>query len=212
VIDTPGHAVFANLRERGSSLCDTAVLVVNIMEGVKITTIQCLKMLQEKKVPFVIALNQIDRLNGWKPHPKLSIKDSIKKQSNQTQQHFRVRWKKIFSEFAEQELNVALFWEGDPKREALVVPTSAFTECGVSDLLLLWSQLCTRKGLAKKLRVSEKFKCKLLEVKQVQGFGYVIDVLVTNGSLAVGDTLTLCGIHGKSIVSKIRALLIPTSV
>jgi len=212
VIDTPGHAVFANLRERGSSLCDTAVLVVNIMEGFQITTSQCLNMLLDKKVPFVIALNQVDRLDGWKPHPKLSIEKSLKKQSKRTKQHFKQMWKQVFCQFAEAEVNVALPWEGNPKKQVMVVPTSARTDCGVPDLLLLWTQLCARKKLAKKLLVSDKFKCKLLEVKQVKGHGNVVDVLVTSGSLAKGDTLVFCGMQGKPIVSKVRTLLVPKSV
>lgn len=212
VIDTPGHAVFANLRERGSSLCDTAVLVINIMEGFQITTSQCLEMLLEKKVPFVIALNQVDRLNGWKPHPKLSIQQSLKKQSKRTRQHFQEQWRHVFCQFAEAEINVALPWEGNPKTHVMVVPTSARTNCGVPDLLLLWTQLCTRKKLAKKLMVSDKFKCKLLEVKKVKGHGHVVDVLVTSGSLAKGDTLAFCGMQGTPVVSKVRALLVPRSV
>src|SRR3989339_952008 len=81
IIDTPGHAAFTNLRKRGGNLADIAILVVDINEGIKPQTIECIDILKHYKTPFVVALNKIDLLPGWKPNSKTGLLENINKQN-----------------------------------------------------------------------------------------------------------------------------------
>src|SRR3989344_8172902 len=53
-IDTPGHAAFTNLRKRGGSLADLAILVISAKEGIKPQTAEVLQILKNNKTPFLI--------------------------------------------------------------------------------------------------------------------------------------------------------------
>src|SRR3989304_2161955 len=88
-IDTPGHAAFTNLRKRGGALADLAILVVSIKEGVKPQPAAVLQILKANKVPFLIALNKIDSISGWKPHSGKSIKETIENQAINVSQEFQ---------------------------------------------------------------------------------------------------------------------------
>ena len=63
-IDTPGHEAFLSSRRRGASIADIAILIVSAEEGVKEQTKESLKMILERKAPFVVAITKIDRPNA----------------------------------------------------------------------------------------------------------------------------------------------------
>ncbi|OIO50521.1 MAG: translation initiation factor IF-2 [Candidatus Brennerbacteria bacterium CG11_big_fil_rev_8_21_14_0_20_43_10] len=60
-LDTPGHEAFAKIRQRGSLVADVAVLVIAAEEGLKPQTLEALSYIQKEQLPYVIALNKIDR-------------------------------------------------------------------------------------------------------------------------------------------------------
>jgi len=208
IIDTPGHESFSNLRSRGSSLCDIAILVVDIMHGLEPQTIESINLLKAKKTPFVVALNKIDRLYDWISNPRKDVKDLMRSQARNTQLEFQDRVKQVVGMFAEQSLNAAVFYENpDPKTYVSMIPTSAATGDGMGNLMALIVEL-TQTVLAKKLAFSEELQATVLEVKAIPGYGTTIDVILVNGTLHEGDTIVLAGTEGP-IETTIRSLLMP---
>lgn len=60
-LDTPGHEAFCSIRERGAEVADMAVLIVSAEDGVKPQTIEALNCITKDSMPFIVALNKIDR-------------------------------------------------------------------------------------------------------------------------------------------------------
>ncbi len=60
-LDTPGHEAFQTLRSRGAKVADVAILVVSAEDGVKKQTLEALNAITEQNIPFVVAINKIDK-------------------------------------------------------------------------------------------------------------------------------------------------------
>lgn len=208
VIDTPGHESFTNLRSRGSSLCNIAILVIDIMHGLEQQTIESIRLLRDRKAPFIVALNKIDRLYDWDSTPNNSFRDSFEQQPRAVKQEFETRLESIKLALAEQGLNSELYFQNkNLSKYVSIVPTSAVTGEGVPDLLWLLLEL-TQKRMSKQLMYLSHVEATILEVKVIEGLGTTIDVILSNGYLREGDRIVLCGMNGP-IVTTIRALLTP---
>lgn len=75
-LDTPGHEAFHTLRTRGAKIADVAILVVSAEDGVKTQTVEALKQIREQKIPFVVAINKIDKPNTDINRTKVSLAEN----------------------------------------------------------------------------------------------------------------------------------------
>ena len=211
IIDTPGHESFSNLRDRGSSLCDIAILVVDIMHGLEPQTIESINLLKKKKTPFVVALNKVDRLYEWKPNKHKDVREVIASQPDNTRLEFMKRKDEVILGLAEQGLNAALFYENpDPEDYISLIPTSAHSGDGMGNLMASLVAM-SQSFLAKRLSYTEELQATVLEVKAIGGFGTTIDIVLVNGRLKFGQTIVLAGTDGP-IVTTIKALLTPSKM
>ena len=164
IIDTPGHESFSNLRDRGSSLCDIAILVIDIMHSLEPQTIESINLLKKKKTPFVVALNKIDRLYEWKPNRHKDVREVLEMQSTNTKLEFQKKKDEVLLGLAEQGLNAALFWENPDEKDYIsLVPTSAHSGDGMGNLM---GQLVhmSQTMLEERLSFSEELQATVLEV------------------------------------------------
>lgn len=60
-LDTPGHEAFSDMRNRGAKVADIAILMVSAEDSVKAQTIEALNSIKNSGVPFIVAINKIDK-------------------------------------------------------------------------------------------------------------------------------------------------------
>jgi len=209
VIDTPGHEAFANLRKRGGSIADIALLVIDITEGFEEQTYEAIEILRSKRTPFLVVANKIDKIPGWKPNEGAPFIETIKKQDPVVAARLEELLYNIITDFLKLGFRADRYDRvSDFTRTVAIVPTSALTGEGIPDLLLVLAGLAQRY-LVNRLRVSSGAgKGVVLEVKEELGLGTTIDVILYDGVIRKGDTIVVGGI-GEPIVTKVKALLMP---
>jgi translation initiation factor 5B len=208
-IDTPGHELFSNLRRRGGSVADIAILVVDIMEGFQPQTWESINILKEKKVPFIVAANKIDRIPGWKPNPDTPFLETVRKQDKRVVEFMDRKIYELVGQLYEAGFAAERFDRVRNFRTTVaIVPVSAKTGEGVPELLALLAGLVQQYMKKKLVTSNEPGRGVVLEVKEEPGLGVTIDTIIYDGVVRKGDTIVLGG-KTKPIVTKIRALLMP---
>lgn len=74
-LDTPGHEAFSKMRTRGAQIADIAILVVSAEDGVKAQTIEAFNTIIENKIPYIVAINKIDKPNANIERTKMDLSE-----------------------------------------------------------------------------------------------------------------------------------------
>jgi len=209
VVDTPGHEAFANLRTRGGSVADIAILVVDAMHGFENQTFESLQILKSRKVPFIIAANKIDRVAGWKSEENRPFMKAYKAQNKWVKEDLDNRLYNMMGTLSREGMASDRFDRvRDFTKNIAIVPVSAKTGEGIGELLMVLIGL-TQQFLEQKLQVTDGLaKGTVLEVKEEVGLGTTLNAIIYDGTLHADDTIVIGGREGP-IATKIRAILTP---
>lgn len=167
-IDTPGHAAFEKMRSRGAKVADIAILVVSIDDGIMPQTIEAIKHIQAAKVAMVVAVNKIDL-------PGINV---------------QVQLERIKKQLADNDVSVEGYGGDVP-----VVSLSAKTGEGVKDLLE--TILLVAEMLELKADVDHPTSGVVIESHLDKYKGPIATILVRDGLLEKGDTISVAGIKCK---------------
>lgn len=209
VIDTPGHEVFANLRARGGSAADIAIVVADVNKGFEPQTIESIDILKKRKVPFVVALNKVDMVRGWRGKSNF-ISDEEKKQDPSVRTLLDEKIYTVVGTLSRLGYPSEAFWRvKDFTREVAIVPVSARSGVGIPELLAVLIGMA-QQYLAQRLErhASGPARGIVLEFKEETGLGPSANVILLDGTLRQGDTIVV-GKRDGTISTRIKALLLP---
>ena len=209
VIDTPGHEAFVNLRKRGGAVADIVILVIDILRGFEAQTFECIDILKEKKTPFLVAANKIDRIPGWKPRSDETFSASYKNQDPYVQKELNEKLYSIMGTFSRLGFRTDKYSNvKDFAKTIAIVPTSAKSGEGIPELLAVLIGL-TQQYLRSRLKTTEgPAKGTILEVKEEPGLGITANAIIYDGVLQRSD-LIVVGAKEEPIITSIRALFLP---
>jgi len=207
-IDTPGHEAFSSLRERGGSIADIAILVVDVNEGFKPQTIESIRILKRAKTPFIVAANKIDLISGWKTKEGFSFLKSVCEQRQNVINELETRIYTLVGQLAEEGFESERFDRiKDFRKVVAIVPVSAKTGSGMAELLVLLAGL-SQRFMEKRLHLHPNMagKGSVMEVRFEKGLGNTLDVILYDGVMREGDNAVFCTKEGPK-EWRIRAIL-----
>ncbi len=218
VIDTPGHEIFSNLRMRGGSAADIAILLVDVSKGLENQTRESIEILRERRVPFLVALNKIDMIRGWRKDtasgnggPALAA--ALKQQPPEWNDELEERLYNVVGGLSRAGFQSEAFYRvTDFRKQISIVPVSARYGVGIPELLAvligLAQQFLTTKLSQNEGQVSGRAKGIVLELQEEVGMGETANIILTDGILHVGDKIVIVKRDGAT-QSKVKALFMP---
>tara|TARA_B100001971_G_C18244418_1_gene573211 strand:- start:15 stop:1745 length:1731 start_codon:yes stop_codon:yes gene_type:complete len=202
-IDTPGHAAFSHLRKRGGSLADLAILIIDINEGIMPQTAEVLQILKLNKTPFIIALNKIDNISGWRKQDE-DLKKSIEIQSVNAKAQFQEKLLTLIGALHHHGFDAKPYYEiEDFTKQLALVPCSGKTGEGINELIIMLCGL-SQKFLKEKLKLGKKPKGVVLEVKKEKTMQYA-EAILYDGTLNATDEIAIASFD-RPTITKIRVL------
>ena len=208
VIDTPGHEVFKNLRTRGGSAADIAILVVDVARGLQPQTTESLRILSSRKVPFVVALNKCDQLSGWRAADG-GVTEIIKAQDASVQADLDQKIYDVVGSLSVLGYQSEAFYRvRDFTKEISIVPVSARTGAGLPELLAILVGLAQQFLTSRLDQESKDSRGLVLEVKEEPGLGQTANAILVDGSLSKSDTIIVAR-RDSVVAAKPRAILLP---
>jgi len=203
-IDTPGHAAFTNLRKRGGGLADLAVLVIDINEGIKPQTAEVIQILKHNKTPFVIALNKIDNIGGWRKSDE-PLKQNIESQSRNVKQVFDEKYMTLIGSLSSHGFESDLYYNiEDFTKKIALVPCSARTKQGIQELIMVICGL-SQRYLSNRLQLGKDAKGIILEIKKQKAINYA-EAILYDGELSKTDQIAIANFNAEPTITKIRIL------
>jgi len=173
-IDTPGHEAFTAMRSRGAKIADVAILVVAADDGVQPQTLEAFKIIQAAQLPFIIAINKID-----KPGVDLT---------------------KIKQDLVNKLGILPEDWGG----KTVCAPVSALKGTGIDELLDLILLTADSEAKSMRANPCADAVGTVIESHIDKNSGPLATILIQNGTLHIGDQLVLHGnIYGKARALKI---------
>ncbi|MEI8360568.1 MAG: translation initiation factor IF-2 [bacterium] len=167
-IDTPGHEAFTAMRGRGAKIADIAILVVAADDGVKPQTIEAFRIIEAAKIPYVVAINKIDKEDA---------------DITRTKQDLSTKLNIIPDD-----------WGG----KIACAPISAKNNIGIEELLDVLLLTAEFESESMKANPATKAAGTIIEAHVDKGAGPVATVLIQNGTLRIGDPIAFNGqMYGK---------------
>lgn len=212
IIDTPGHEEFYRLRERGSNICDIAIIIIDIEKSIEPQTIESIKLLKENNIPFIIVANKLDTIDNWKSTNKLAFRQSLKEQDDDVVKTLEYKIEDIKYDLSKLGINSEYHIKNQtPEKIYSIIPLSCRSGEGIADVFSLVVFL-TQNWMSKKLTQKEdKFKAIVMESVKDKHNGWVIDVILINGQLSKEDKFAISTFNG-SVISTIRNIMVPENL
>ncbi|MEE9535092.1 MAG: translation initiation factor IF-2, partial [Nitrosopumilaceae archaeon] len=185
------------------------ILVVDVNRGFQLQTNESLKILESRKVPFVVALNKTDMVSGWKNTDTPYISQAIKQQDQFVQTTLD---EKIYDVVTALSVlgyqSEAFFRVKDFAKEVSIVPVSARSGVGIPELLAVLVGLA-QQFLQKRLDQEEKStRGIILEVNDEVGLGPTANMILIDGHLKKEHNIIVAK-RDSVVVTKLKAMLLP---
>jgi translation initiation factor 5B len=183
--------------------------VADVNKGFEPQTIESIDILKKRKVPFVVALNKVDMVRGWRPGSNF-ISEEEKKQDASVRTLLDEKIYTVVGSLSRLGYPSEAFWRvKDFTKEVAIVPVSARTGVGIPELLAVLVGMA-QQYLAKRLErhASGPAKGIVLEFNEEMGLGASANVILLDGTLRQGDVI-IVGKRDGAITTRIKALLLP---